>query len=430
MSDSSSKKYDKEAEAAVHKTARSLALLSDEQLLQLFSLLLKKRNSRGADRSAEPDSAVNHFGNSAETSGQKGCVPQHLTKQGLLVRLKKQRAALKKSVRAIFLDRDFWKSGLSNTIPWVIALIAAPMVVPFTFQRERAAAEPDLSIEYAFLSEQSRPLPKDIVELMNRMLNQQRYLEFVSASMVEGERDNLLVHITPGARLSPEIIGHIVSGTSAFQDYLEQLLRELERQKAQLKTLDLKELSTLAFHILDDQLPSDENALRATVGSALNDKIAGVKSLVADANRIQEAIKVNTSDILVRVMLLNKGARDGLVRNRGKLVYRDDRDRDRKRDPVLVYEMERTPPPSAELNTMSVPVFQTNEPEDYYATRSVGKIEKDSMAEFWYQLSSKTNQVSDVFRLCQQGEQLEVILNDHNKAEVPGGKLNCKQDGI
>jgi hypothetical protein len=203
---------------------------------------------------------------------------------------------------------------------------------------------------------------------------------------------------------------------AAFREYLGALQQELSSYQSKLALLPDEELRSFAFLVLDDPTTLDESDPRGFLSRAVSQKSTAVMKLEEGAESLQSLVDESTPEMNVRLTLLNRGASDGLVRHRGKITYRGS-----------TYDMVRTAPPSAEVNSFAVPVFQTNAADEYPAG-SIGKIEKDSMAEFWYSFHLEGEQYDPrSSSVCRPGETVDVILLDQNRTEV-AATLECNQE--
>ena len=131
-------------------------------------------------------------------------------------------------------------------------------------------------------------------------------------------------------------------------------------------------------------------------------------------NMVGEAIihvgRCDDSTAYINLNVLNNGATDGLVRNRGELIYDN-----------ISYPIERSEDPSSDGNTMAVPTYVVNKSFSNIQSNSVGKIEKNSMVELWYMLPTGQNN-KDV---CNKGGEFKIVLFDQNKSIVDN-RFNCR----
>lgn len=317
------------------------------------------------------------------------------------------------SALSLLSERDFWKSSLAATFPWVVALIAAPFVIPFTFERDRDAAEPKISIEYAFLSRHSQQLPQFVTELVRQISQNPIYQAYTKASLLRGKITDISSFGVAGARLGTVLRQQFLTKITDFQKYLLELKQEIVAQQIKLPTLTKEELKDFAFTVLDDPSTLNNSAPRKFLSNSLKEKILRASTLLVDVDKIEKAVMSSIPEVRLRLILLNRGATDGLVRHHGKLEYRDKK-----------YVILRTSPPSEDFNAFAVPVYQTNKYADDYAPGSVGKIEKDSMAEFWYSFKLPSGSEKNMDSLCREGEKITVVLLDHNSHEVTK-KVDC-----
>jgi hypothetical protein len=178
-----------------------------------------------------------------------------------------------------------------------------------------------------------------------------------------------------------------------------------------------EDLRSFAFDVLDNPALLDDLNPRSSLQSALQAKAQAASSMREEVSNLVTYLANVAPGVRLRLTLLNRGATDGLVRHHGEITYRGN-----------VYPISRTAPPSADLKAMAVPVFQTNVSGDDYAAGSVGKIEQDSMAEFWFAFTpAAAGEQSSAEAVCRSGEIVEIVLFDQNRNEVRGG-LECNQE--
>jgi hypothetical protein len=392
----------------VEKVAQSLAIMNDVQLLRLFSLLLEMRSQqqdRQSEKNGQPTNINSVAGDDKHVAISSSEQSDKSIKAGFIHRLA---CAL-----SLFSERDFWKSSLASTFPWVIALLAAPFVVPLAFERDRTVAEPKISIEYAFLSRHSQQLPQSVAEFIKQLSQKPIYIAYSQARILSGKFTSISTFSVPGARLSAELRHQLLTEIADFRKFLVELEQEFDAQQEKLALLNNEDLKGFAFTVLDDHTTLDKSAPREFLSNSLKEKKLKANSLLVDVEKLEKAVTSSIPEVRLRLALLNRGATDGLVRHHGKLKYREEE-----------YVILRTSSPSADFNALAVPVFQTNKQADDYAPGSVGKIEQDSMAEFWYSFKLKSGSEQNMVSLCREGEKITVTLFDHNKRDVIG-HLDC-----
>jgi len=400
-------------EPSAQEVAQSIRSMSESQLDELIGLLRQPpntdRKSAGVGAGAE-EARINSEEPGADQPSGDGI-------EGLVVGLGARLGAALHGARSVASERDFWKSSLANLLPWALALALAPIVVPWSFERDRAAAKPKISIEYAFLSRQSQSIPNDVANQITEASRQSIYRAFVQSRLMSGARADMAAFLVPGSRLGPEMRQQLLVEAAALREYLDQLQKELGAQKSSLAQLPEEELRSFAFSVLDDPSSLDEANPREFLSKALSEKASSVASLRELVAKLENIVTTSVPEIRVRLTLLNRGATDGLVRHHGEIKYRGE-----------TYSMTRTAPPSSDLNQLAVPVFQTNAGGDDFSAGSVGKIEQDSMGEFWYAFRPKPEpRDADLKTLCRPGERVSVLLYDQNRSAVRG-TVECNQE--
>jgi uncharacterized membrane protein len=390
--------------------------LSREQLLDLVAYLLRRPGSSAAEplaaavSDAGPRDAAEGAAAGSRSGGPTAFAGFRNWSQGKRVSGAIRRAAAKLSS----VSRDL----LVSILPAVLALAAGPYVLQHTFQRERELARPILSVEYAFLMRDQQPLPDAVKQLVGAITGNRLYTEFLTARLTDGHLFDLRsVHDIPGSRLSPAMRKKFAEALAAYRQHLEQAQRATAAARQGLDAMPPSELRKLAFLNLEG-LPSGSDAeLRQRLEEQLEGKGDRLRGALDQVATLQGALTGEATNVRMRLSILNRGATDGLIRHHGEIRYRGD-----------TYVIKRTPAPSSDLSMMAVPVFQTNEASDSIALQSVGKIERDSMAEFWFEFVRKGDAVGSGSELCRPAEELAVTLYDHDKRPIVG-RLECNQEG-
>lgn len=402
---------DSSSASSMQDVALSLRSMNEAQLAELFSILRKP-----------PDPGVvspgGHKGAAENLEVTSAAIDRPLPSSGnarLFSGLAVGVATVLSGAKSVATEKDFWKSSLSNILPWVLALALAPIVVPWSFERDRAAAKPKVSVEYAFLSRQSQAIPREVADAIGRWSGQSFYQAYRQHRQIGGPQPDVAAFILSGARLGPKMYQGLQTEVLAFRKYLEGQQASLSDQKLRLESVPEDELRSFAFDVLDDPSTLDESNARGFLSAAIGAKAVAVRQLQEDLGSVERVLAESAPEIRIRLTLLNRGATDGLVRHHGEIAYRG-----------KSYELKRTAPPSSDADVLAVPVFQTNAAD--YSAGSVGKIEQDSMVEFWYsfRLSEGTTDPQPD-ELCKPGELVSVTLYDQNRSEVLG-TLECNQE--
>jgi len=314
------------------------------------------------------------------------------------------------------LSRDL----MVNSIPAILAVAAGILFLPNAFERERTLARPLLSLEYVFLMRDSHNLPETVRTLAESLAESDVYTDFFNDAMQRGKRpmDLRMTSSLPNTRLGPEMARDLSDTVDSFREFLDQAAGRIANQQRNVGQMSTDELRQWAFLHVDGPAPLGDEALRGAVTAQLDRDGQDVESARNGAAMLQQALATGSGGLRMRVSILNKGATDGLVRHKGEIVYRG-----------TTYELKRSSPPSSDM-TIAVPVFQTNQPDEGVALQSVGKVESDSMAEFWFDFSPSGGAGPNPVRICEEGEKVTVMLYDHERQLIPGGVLECNQEDI
>lgn len=318
--------------------------------------------------------------------------------------------------RFFSLSRDL----MVNSVPAVLAVAAGIFFLPNAFERERALARPMLSLEYVFMMRDSHNLSETVRTLAGSLANSDVYNDFFNDALQRGQRpmDLRMTSTLPNTRLGPEMARALTDTVDAFRQYLDRTTAKVADQQRNVERMSTDELRQWAFLNVDGPAPLVDDALRTAVAAQLDRDGQEVESARNGAATLQQALAAGFGGIRMRVSILNKGATDGLVRHTGKIEYRGKK-----------YDLRRSSPPSSDM-TIAVPVFQTNQADEGVALQSVGKVESDSMAEFWFEFSPDETPGHDSSTICNARETVHVSLYDHERQLIPGGVLECNQEDI
>lgn len=382
-----------ESRETVGEIAKALATLDAEQLRHLSSLLvdLQRERSKGAETAGKSAGS----GGSGRTRG--------LVRRGL--------AKLRElGVRSLEILRDqaLWRDVFANAIPVLLGLLALPLIIQANFHTDRWAQKADLSVEYAFLTARVPPISSRASELIVEISRHPLYHVYVRERVANGLPFAPSAFGRTGPGLSARARKELHSDLTSFAEHLARSRVELERNRASLQTLGADALHTLAFRLGTQPAP-DDSASREAVSRVLGQRLSQIDELAAAVVDLKTQVESPQAPaVMVRLTLLNSGATDGLVRHKGLVVYRGKQRR-----------LLRVPPPAADFSSAAIPVFQTNPTDSDFAPQSIGKIERDSMTDFWYQFSlAPDEQVTP--ELCAPGESVRVTLFDQNLDEVSG----------
>jgi hypothetical protein len=99
------------------------------------------------------------------------------------------------------------------------------------------------------------------------------------------------------------------------------------------------------------------------------------------AEKLNTAKSDGLGSVQLKLSILNRGNTDGLVRSVGEISF----PRQEITFPIKRTVQKKLPP--SEMMAMTVPVTVVNPADDAQRTGAVGKVEKNSMVEFWFVLN-------------------------------------------
>lgn len=319
---------------------------------------------------------------------------------------------------------DLNKTLLAAVVGALVALLVSPFTQSLSFLVNEYLARPILSIEYVEIvpEEQATSFPaKEVQALLSSpgfrsalmhgigtdpglMAFQGRTEEATVTELqaLKGGIERLLVTLEKRCTELGAFREVLTSGAS------EARAREVaaKYQGPMVAVIPVKDIESLTASLLA-AIETESTALRETIdlGKPLLDKLS-------------EASDHQAHNIKLKLSVLNRGSTDGLVRHTGEI-----------RVPAanLTVNIRRSSPPAKPggqgLFAMAVPVAVTNPAPDTERTTSVGKVEKNSMSEFWMEIddaATPKESVKALLALTAGGKpsELVVILSDHRNRKI------------
>jgi hypothetical protein len=275
------------------------------------------------------------------------------------------------------------------------ALIAAGVVIllsPFSLYLSNWLTEhfsrPIMSLEYAECYKEDLRIPIP-AQAAHDFLASDGFQEIVTK---EPRAFSRLPELVQGARdLSPSEYRSVQKTLQAFVVHLSERMSKLVSLKtaaeAKPPVEEARRLAAEYNGIPPDFAPLGGDA--SSISSDLLQKIDHDCGLYSEslelARKLTAALEGLGKDTPVRLRLkmsiLNRGGTDGLIRNLGRITFNRTN---------LTLPIKRTGPmgPASPLSPMAVPVTVVNAMDEAKPSGSVGKVEKNSMSEFWFEVDS------------------------------------------
>ncbi len=291
----------------------------------------------------------------------------------------------------------------------ILAFAISPFSVLLGFQLNEYLSRAILSIEYI----SSNPIYKvnGLDSVKYYFQSSPLYNEFKRNSINTGVID--LQYLENYANDFPpeELIDVIKNNILQFQQYLVN--EDIATKKRIAKIDNLKPSEVRTAFLFETDANEDENNIenmRIRLKSKLSEKSLLTQQAQNQMLRFSQLLSRDLISVRLKITILNNGSTDGLVRNEGKIILGQD-----------TFVLERTSPPIVRNPTNAVPTFNVN-PSNEYSSNSVGRIEKNTMVDFWYGIKIQPN--TSCPDICSRGS-YKVILYDQKNSPIKTDK-KCK----
>lgn len=260
--------------------------------------------------------------------------------------------------------------------------ILALAIGPFIFEQQRSLGKPILSIEYAFLQSVDELPAQEISQLVGEIIQDPLYLNYRSSHA--GITD-LRYFINPSMLSDPNVRTLLSNALVLSENYLDTAQRVALNTLKLVPNLSAPELRMRGVEVLDDVGSLDEDVIRNGLIDYYKNNVSAILILKEKMNDLRAIIRSVKKTIYLKLSIQNKGALDGLVRYLGTICYNG-----------LAYKIERSLPPPTSDMANAVPTVVVNQTAESFSSGAVGKIEKDSMSEFWYEISKQPEAMKDL----------------------------------
>lgn len=266
------------------------------------------------------------------------------------------------------------------------ALIVSPFSLSLSFWLNDYLARPVLSIEYLELIPEIQKIENPKQEISSFIQS-----PFFQARMMKGRAGNanMLVVYANKDQITQEEASSILNMTSTYiksaNIWLEKLKSySTELQSKNLSDENLRQITLNYVGITGGYMTMQETeTLKKSISSQINNEIKTASENVSDATKILDKLEGVSNDkienILLKLSVLNKGNSDGLIRAQGQITISDIN----VNLPVL-----NCSPPNKQNSQRAVRVTIADDQPAPPRSNSVGKIEKHSLKEFWYQVKN------------------------------------------
>lgn len=318
----------------------------------------------------------------------------------------------KESLKTIFLTALVTALGTLLIIPFSITL---------GFWLNDYLARPMLSVEYAELIPEASRVPLPSTEL-NNIVQSSHYRSSLMKGQV-GRANMLMTYLQKTQGLTSQEVDEL-------KDMVKQYMKIIDDRESSLNSLISKlngkptdeQLREIAlsyagpagqYMTMQDQSDTIHKSLNAQIKNEISTGKESKSLAMKLLKKIDGASTDSIEKIRVKISILNKGNTDGLIRGVGKIHFIDSN---------LELPIRSCPPPKKKNVTMAIMVTLAEELPKPASNKSVGKIEKRTMTEFWYEIDR--NEHESVFiELVKEitsnnHSKYKILLNDHENKPV------------
>lgn len=305
------------------------------------------------------------------------------------------------------------KPRIKNVLKWseiknaflgaLIAVILSPLAIVIGYKLNEYLSKPILSIEYVFINEIYTINNLAVFEnYFSKSINYKTYrvknssYQYCDFRNISEYKESLS---------SEELEKQIKKEILNFNNYLNQLYEETNNKIKYLDKATTSELLILSVSTFEgsEDVSSPSNAkhkLRQNFYNMLK-QISSEKEFVL---KLDSTLTQSIESIQFKISVLNKGSTDGLIRNEGYVIIKGKE-----------YLIKRIPPPQTK-NLNAIATYDVSPGKETYYTNAVGRIEKNTMTEFWYSFNNKTK--SEQNYTLTISDSLKVALLDQDNEKI------------
>jgi hypothetical protein len=319
---------------------------------------------------------------------------------------------------------NFHKTVLAAIVGAFVALLVSPFTQSLSFLVNEYLARPILTIEYVEVVPEERPVSFPAREVQ-ALLTSQGFRSGLMRGI--GAEPGLMVFQGRKDTATPTEVQSLKGAT-------ERLLAAVERRTVDLGTFrkvlgsgpteaQVREVAAKYRGPVMAMVPvEDVRSLKASLLATIETESAALAETVRLGKSVLKALgqagDLPARKIKLKLSVLNRGSTDGLIRHVGELrVPRDN----------LTVKIRRSAPPTKSgddsLFAMAVPVAVTNPAADTERATSVGKVEKNSMSEFWMEVDETATSKDAVLTFAglateDRLREVSITLLDHQNRKI------------
>lgn len=295
------------------------------------------------------------------------------------------------------------RTGLFKKPEFIAALYASliafainPITQLISYKLNDHWSRPILTIEYVFVH---KPATITNIKTIQEYFKQSKLYEQYLSKNILSTKFNFQTILNDIKGISQNaLFEDIKNELDNFHHFLEGEKKGLEKEIKQTKNLSPSELRISLLMNADN--PENEGGRKDSKNTLVDQlvlKIQEIDQALEDMLKIKKEMRLLVSSTQFKVSVLNKGSTDGLIRNEGSLIIGDS-----------VYAIYRIEPPVSAKILEAVPTYNINYMD--YETESVGRVERKTMIELWFQV----DRIGDL----ELQENAKVILRDQNNNKI------------
>lgn len=309
---------------------------------------------------------------------------------------------------------------LTAIVSSIGSMIVAPLSIVMGFWLNDYLARPVLSIEYAELI----PHIKE-VEPPKQQINDLLKSAYFQSNVLNGKAGNAnnLATYTSLERVSAEDFAKMTETTSKYLDLIKKRKTDLKEYTRTLgrSTLSEKELSKVVEQYntvsgeskISFQKPDD---IANSLIPKINNEVKSIDETAQIAGKLMKKLSQKSKAIdrlYFRLNVQNRGNTDGLVRAKGSVEFAGLNDK---------LSIVSCLPPTKKKPALAIAVTIADDTPEPIRSTSVGKIEKNTLSEFWYyldvnNLGTATKNTLEQFD-SSKGVRYTIHLLDHENRSI------------
>ncbi|MFQ5714166.1 MAG: hypothetical protein ACE5GU_09050 [Candidatus Scalinduaceae bacterium] len=302
------------------------------------------------------------------------------------------------------------KKGVSRTliaalVGALVALVISPFSQTLTFHLNKYLSRPILSIEYIEVLQMSIPIKTPTKEIQ-RLIQSDGYqaLMMKTGSSIS----NLMIYqgseyLSSNDDLNAlkKAVGNYTTFSSKRINQLLPLIKALKKETTdpEIRSIAAKYYSQMDQYIANSQ---DTEILRESLLPMIEREVEVLQNSEDLVDQLESAIEQlskqskGNGTFRMRISVLNKGNTDGLVRNVGEIIFGPNKEK------VSLKRASPPKPKNQHMLAMAVPVTVTNPEPEVLRKSAVGKVERNTMAEFWFEIDASESGEKAITQLFKQ----------------------------